>query len=382
MSRIQRRTFLKAAALPAAAAALRPVHAAAEEPQPDRVVLSGDGLSLSPAEYSRLLTTIAGRQGFQRDTYLHGGPVEELEKRFATLLGKESALFLPTGTLANQLAVRVLAGERRRVLVQEESHLYRDEGDCAQLLSGLNLVPLGPGRTTVTATDVAKAVEQAAGPPYPAPVGAISIESPVRRTKGEVFDFDEMKKICAYAREQGIGTHLDGARVFLAAAYTGISPAQYAALFDTAYVSLYKYFNAPFGAILAGPRPLIDRVATLRHQFGSLLYQGWETASVALHYVEGFTERYATAVRNGEALLRLLEGDTRFRIDRVKPGSNVFGIRLASNAPLDALRDRLAREGIVLGGAKGATQGTLQINETITRRAPEAIARAFATAAA
>ncbi len=376
---MQRRTFLKSAAAPAAVLAFPSLALAsrAQEPSAERVVLSGDGLALSPMEYARVLTTIAGRDGFQRDTYLHGGPVEELETRFAALLGKEGALFMPTGTLANQLAVRVLAGENRRVLVQEESHLYRDEGDCAQLLSGLNLVPLGSGRTTITADEVEKAVEQAAGPPYPAPVGAISIESPVRRTQGGVFDFGEMKKICAYAREKRIGTHLDGARIFLASAYSGVSVAQYAALFDTVYVSLYKYFNAPFGAILAGPRALLDRIATLRHQFGSLIYQGWESAAVALRYLDGFTERYQTAVRNGDTLLGLLNGDRRFRIERVPSGSNVFGISLTSGATLDALREGLARAGIVLGGAKGATRGTLQINETINRRPPEDIARAF-----
>jgi threonine aldolase len=218
----------------------------------------------------------------------------------ATLLGKERALFLPTGTLANHLAVRVLAGDSRKALVQAESHLYRDEGDCAQLLSGLNLVALGPGRASLTADEVAKAVDEAAGPPYPAPVGAISIESPVRRTDGQVFDFEEMKKVCAYALGKHIGTHLDGARLFLASGYTGISPAQYAALFDTVYISMYKYFNAPFGAVLSGPASLIAKVEPLRHQFGSLIYQGWESAAVALHHFDGFSERYRSAVRTGE----------------------------------------------------------------------------------
>ncbi len=104
------------------------------------------------------------------------------------------------------------------------------------------------------------------------------------------------------------------------------------------YVSLYKYFNAPFGAILAGPAALLERVAVLRHQFGSLLYHGWESAAVAVRYLEGFTERYQAAVRNGEALLRLLEADGRLRIERIPPATNVFGLGLASGAALDGLR--------------------------------------------
>jgi len=394
-SRIRRRAFLKLAAAPAAGLALSPARTAADTPvggaytpEPQaapatssrRVLLTGDGLGLTPLEHATLLAHVAAQDGFQRDTYLHGGPVEALEKRFAGLLGKERAVFLPTGTLANHLAVRVLAGERRRVLVQEESHFYRDEGDCGQLLSGLNLVPLGPGRATLTLEQVAKAVDLAAGPPYPAPVGAMSIESPVRRAMGRVFDFEEMKKVCGYARERRIGLHLDGARLFIASAYTGITPAEYATAFDTVYVSLYKYFNAPFGAILAGPAAPLERVETLRHQFGSLIYQGWETTALALHSLEGFADRFRAAVRHGEQFLRALEADGRFTIERPKDGTNVFGIALSSGAALDGLRGRLAQAGVVLGGAKGATQATMNVNETITRRPPDELARTFASA--
>src|SRR5438445_5376826 len=121
---------------------------------------------------------MAEKQVNRANTYLNGGAVEELEKVFQNLLGKERAIFLPTGTLANQLAVRELAGDKRRVIAQQESHLYCDENDGAQLLSGLNLIPLASGRATFTLEEVAHAVDRSAGPPYPAPVGAISIESP------------------------------------------------------------------------------------------------------------------------------------------------------------------------------------------------------------
>ena len=375
---MHRRFFLQFAAAASAAAPQPAASQTAQQP----VVLTGDGLSLTPAEYASLLAAIAAKPSFRRDQYLKNGPVEELEHAVATLLGKERALFLATGTLANHLAVRVLAGESRKALVQAESHLYRDEGDCAQLLSGLNLVALGPGRTTLTAEEVAKAVDEAAGPPYPAPVGAISIESPVRRTDGQVFDFDEMKKVCAYARGKGIGTHLDGARMFLASAYTGISPAQYAALFDTVYVSMYKYFNAPFGALLSGPASLLARIEPLRHQFGSLIYQGWESAAVALHHFDGFSERYQTAVRNGETLFQLLRASGKFRIERVPAGSNIARLRLDSGGSLDQLRDRLANAGIRIGGVRGAAVANVQINETINRRPAQEIANSFLSAAA
>ena len=165
----------------------------------ERIVqFRSDGLGLSPAEYARLLGEIAETRGIAVDDYSRGGVVAELEARMAALLGKEAAVFLPTGTLANHLAVRLLAQTGRRVLVQQESHLWNDEGDCAQTLSGLTLVPLAPGRATMTLAEVKQAVAGAPDMRVAAPVGAISIETPVRRVAGEAFDPDEMRAISAF----------------------------------------------------------------------------------------------------------------------------------------------------------------------------------------
>jgi threonine aldolase len=364
-----RRTFLKAAA---SAAALQRAALPQTSPVPaeQTVLLTGDGLHLSPIEYAQLLATLA--RSAKPDSYLKGGAVEELENRFAKLLGKERGLFFPTGTLANHMAVRLLAGDRRHVLVQEESHLYRDESDCAQALSGLNLVPLAPNRATIQAPEIVEAVDRAAAPPYPVPVGAISIESPVRRTHGQVFEFEEMKKISVFAREKKIGLHLDGARMYLASAYTGIAPATYSALFDTVYVSLYKYFNAPFGAVLTGPAPLIEAAALLRHQFGGGVVHAWESASVALHYLDGFEERYQSAVRRGEELLSRLQ-QKKIQVHRIEAGTNVFELEYPA-VPGPEFQKRLADRGIVIGRPPATGPALIQINETILRRTPEDIA--------
>jgi len=358
-----RRTFLRVAA---SAAALPQI--ALPQTVEQRVFLTGDGVSLPPSEYVRLLAKLEPKP----DVYLKGGAVEELEGRFAKLLGKEKALFFPTGTLANHVAVRLLAGERKHVLVQEESHLYRDEGDCAQTLSGLNLVPLAPGRATIKASEMVEAVEKAGSPPYPVPVGAISIESPVRRMTGRSFDFEEMKKISAYAREKKIGMHLDGARMYLASAYTGISPAKYSELFDTVYVSMYKYFNAPFGAMLTGPAALIDAATILRHQFGGGLLHAWEAAAIALHYSDGFEERYQKAVQHGEELLKSLE-QRKAKVYRLDAGTNIFQVEFPK-APGADLQKRLADRGIMIGRPPAQGPMTLMVNETILRRPAEEIA--------
>src|SRR5262249_8435806 len=152
------------------------------------------------------------------------------------------------------------------------------------VLSHLNLVPLGAGRATFTVGEVEEAYRRATSGPVPLQGGAIAIECPGRREIGEGFDYQEMKRGCALARQHDIKMHLDGARLFLASGFTGVTPADYAALFDTVYISLYKYFNAGTGAILAGSAEVIAKVARERKLFGAGLYHAWPYAAVALHY--------------------------------------------------------------------------------------------------
>lgn len=330
-----------------------------------------DGLALSPAEYARLLGWLAGQDGITADEFSLGGAVERLERRMAELLGKESAIFVPSGTLANHLALRLLARRGRRVLVQGESHIYRDCGDCAQELSGLTLVPLAPGRTGFTLDEVvAEAAAEEEGR-VRTPIGAISIESPVRRRQGEVFDYVEMHRIIGFARERGIGLHLDGARLFLARPYTGIAPADYAAPFDTVYVSLYKYFNAAGGAILAGPRHLLDGLYHQRRMFGGGLRQAWPYAAVASHFLEGFCDRFAEAAAMAEELFRALAGRTDAAVLRSPASTNVTRLQVCNPAAA-LLAQRLAARGISIRPPLRASQGSAEfeliVNETIRRR--------------
>src|SRR5215471_8148284 len=163
-----------------------------------------DGLALSPTEYSHLLLRLTEERGIAADEFTRAGIVAELERRIATVLGKEAAVFLPSGTLANHLALRLLATRGHRVLVQRESHIYNDSGDCVQELSGLTLIPLAPGRASFTLAEIEAEIAHAADARVSTPVGVISIETPVRRLHGEVFDFAEMQRIGAFARENRI----------------------------------------------------------------------------------------------------------------------------------------------------------------------------------
>ena len=375
MTRLTRRSFLNTSAACAVLGSGVPVSAADKSPD-DAVNFLSDGLMLSPAEYARLLSQLAQDGRAAADTYMSGGCVAELEARFAQLLGKERAVFVPTGTLANHLALRCLAGEKTRVFVPAESHVYNDSSDCVPVLSRLNLVPLGAGRATFTAGEVEEAYKRAVSGPFPLRVGAIAVECPVRRKTGEVFDYEEMKRVAAFARKHGIKTHLDGARLFLASAYTSVTPAEYAALFDTVYISLYKYFNAGTGAILAGPAAVVGQVAQARKLFGGGLYHAWPYAAVALHYLDGFTERYQKAMATARALFARLEKDSRFRVEPVPNGTNIFKLYVRGG-DRKKYQAALKARGVQVRVPADDRPLLLFVNESVGRRPADELARAF-----
>jgi threonine aldolase len=356
---MHRRNFL---ATPLAAWQLAGAEPEPATDAPPHVYAIGDGLRFTTAEYAALLAKLAAGDAVARDDYSRGGNVEALETRMAALLGKEAAVWLPTGTMANHLAVRLLAGDRRRVLVQADSHLYNDCGDCAQTLSNLTLIPLAPGRATFTLEDVQRAAADAAGGRVLTPIGALQIETPVRRQQGERFDFDQMQKIASWARANHVGLHLDGARIFLESVYTGRPVKQYAALFDTVYVSMYKYFNAAAGAILAGPKALLADLYHTRRMFGGGLPHVWPYTAIALHYVEGFEQRFRTGMETSERVIAELSRDANFQIERLPSGTNIFRLRVVHGSAA-TFQQRLLSAGITAPAPEG-NWFAMQVNET------------------
>ncbi len=346
-----------------------------------RVAMSGDGIPLPPDGYARLLARLTDAAAPEADRYLQGGAMAQFERRWADLLGKETALFMPSGTLANQLALRALAGQRRRVIVPETSHVYNDTGDACQTLSGLTLLPLGAGRAGFDLDEVEAALARTASGRVASEIGAILVESPVRRRTGALFDRDAMLRIAGFARERGIGLHLDGARLPVASAYTGIAPAEYAAPFDTVYVSLWKCFNSGIGAILAGPRRLLADMHHVRRLFGGNLWQGWPAALVAQHYMDGFDDRMRTAIGVSEAFYAAIGALPGVAVQRVPGGTNVAHLRLSGIDP-GRVAARLAERGIDLPQVAADGSVSLTVNETWGRRSAAELVDAFAAAIA
>ena len=342
------------------------------------VRMSGDGLGLTPEEQAQLWSALAADGGIVRDSYSNGGAVERLENAFAELLGKERAVFMPTGTLANHLAVRALAGGDGRAIVQADSHLYNDSGDCVQTLSNITLIPLGAGRPDFTLDEVQATLDRTAGGRVSRPVRVISIETPVRRHFGATFDRRELDRIASLARREGIRLHLDGARIFLQAAYEGRTVAEYAAPFDTVYVSLYKYFNAPSGAILAGPRDLLDGMYHTRRMFGAGLPAAWPFAAIAHHYLPGFVDRYRQAVDVSESWLAQLTRHDAFSVDRVPQGTNLSWLRV-NTGDFSTFRRRLRDHGVAVGAPRNG-RVLVGVNETWNRRSADELAEMFVAA--
>ena len=382
---MDRRRFLgvtgAAAASPLLPGMATAVAASPPMPLQTAVDFASDGLGLGPAEYAALLGQVAAEDGFAPDNYSQGGTIRALERRFARLLGKQDAIYLPTGTLANHLALRKLAGNDRRVLVQAESHLYNDSGDCALTLSGLNLVPLAEGGSALPLDDVERWLARSASGRVETRVGVISIESPVRRRHHERVDFDQLAHVCSVARERGIRLHLDGARMFNLPLHSGRTLHEHSALFDTVYVSLWKHFNAASGAILAGDADVIEGLYHQRRMFGGALPNAWPATAVALRFVDSYLDDYARSWQVADRLITLLQDDHRLSFETLPHGTSRFFMTATGVAP-DILRERLAAQGVALShGHPDTGRFAMQVNPTLLRTSAEAIAAKFSAAA-
>ena len=329
-----------------------------------RINLAGDGPDLSPRAYARLLHELTEKAEVAADSYGLGGYVAEFERKIAAELGKERAILMPTGTLANNLALELLSDRnRRRVLVQSDGHMLNDTGDSAQRLGGVVLVGIQDKEAAYTPKAMKAEIDRAAGARVSIPFSAMVVETPVRRRFAQMFPLADMDAAVAYAKEAGLKCHLDGARVYLAAAWTGRDVKTFSQPFDTVYMSLYKYFGTPFGAVLAGPADLIDGLYHDRRRHGGGLSQVWQMAVVADHFLDGMAARWAKAKAMWEPALRKLEASGRLKIERIPDGSNIAKLRLAGGGDIKAFRTEAEADGLKMPEIAGDML-PIRVNET------------------
>ncbi len=206
--------------------------------------------------------------GFDVDRYGGGELAERLERRVAELLGKEAAVWMPSGTMAQQIALRIHADRTGRSVVafHPQCHLEAHEEGAYGVLHGLRAALLGGRERLIETKDVEELRES---------IAALLLELPQRDLGGELPPWDDLVATCEAARLRGAALHLDGARLWQCGPFYGRSLAEIGALFDTVYVSFYKDLGAPAGCALAGPEDLIQEARVWQIRHGGRLFRAY-----------------------------------------------------------------------------------------------------------
>ena len=339
----------------------------------------GDGEMFEPEDYITELKQFYVANKFEKDRSGVGGIVAALENKFAELTGKEKAIFMPSGTMANQLALSVLSGENTKIFVQDTSHVYRDEADAAQTVFNKRLMPLAANETFFTAQQLQNSIESLQHQEvFKTGIGAVSIENPVRRTDGKSVPLEEIRKISTYCRDNNIKLHLDGARIFIASAWTGVSLKEYASYFDTVYISLYKYFGASGGAILCGNKEVIDKMPHLIKVHGGSMYGNWTNAAMALNRMEGFEIRLKNAVRMSAELFSTLNKYPGIEITPLPGGTNIYSLEISKDIDVKKMQEKLNKKfNIKIPPPGNENRSLLTVNETLLYQSIEYVVNAF-----
>ena len=280
------------------------------------------------------------------DQYGECPSTNALQALVAALLGKEAALFVASGTMANQIAVKLLTRPGDDVIVGVESHLEWHETGAAAVNSGVQFRVVGQGGL-FTAADF-MAVYRAPGHVVQPPSGLVVIENTHNRGGGLVWDQDDVVAVCAAARGVGVRSYLDGARLFNVAAAAGRTLAELAAPFDVVGVALSKGLGCPVGSLLAGPRDLITAAVRQRRMFGGAMRQSGIVAAAGLYALEHNLGRLADDHANARLMAARIAQAPGVELDLGTVQSNIVIFRTAPDAPDAATVVARARERGVL----------------------------------
>jgi threonine aldolase len=263
----------------------------------------------------------------------------------ADLLETEAALFVPSGTMANQLCLHVLTEPGDEVILDRTSHVFNYESGAAGLLSGLQLHPLDGTKGQLHPDQVAAAVRPDA---VVAPRSrVVSVENTANKAGGTVYSLAQLKAIAAVADDHNLALHLDGARLWNAAAALGTPEAALVAPADITWAALSKGLGAPVGSVMAGPQSLIDRARRARKQFGGGMRQAGILAAAGLYALKHHRPRL---VQDHEKARRLAEGIAEmpaFDIDLDAVETNIV-IFEVPDQPAASVIEQLKTEDVLL----------------------------------
>jgi threonine aldolase len=276
-----------------------------------------------PVRPASLLATIP--PDTEPDLYGAGGAVARLETEICELLGKPAAVFMPSGTMAQQSVLRVHAGRRHRdtIVFHPMCHLDRHEGGGYARLHRLTGRPAGDPDRLLSTADLQAIAE---------PVAALLLELPQRDLGGQQPAWADLREQTAWARDQGAAVHLDGARLWESAAGYGRPEAEIAGLFDTVYVSFYKGIGALAGCCVAGPADIIAEVREWRQRMGGTLFGLWPNAASALSCLPLRRPKMAGYLRQARAIAACLAGVPGVRVIPDPPQVPMMHLLLATSA--------------------------------------------------
>lgn len=240
------------------------------------------------------------------DVFKADPTLNALEERVAALFGKEAALFFPSGTMANQTAIKIHTQPGEELICDKDAHIYHYEGGGISFNSGVSARLIDGNRGTFTAAQVEKNIN----PPdfYHSPrTSLVCVENTANRGGGTCWDFGELKNIRAVCDAHGLGYHLDGARLWNALVVRGETPQQYGTLFDTISVCFSKGLGCPVGSVLMGSRQLMNKALRIRKVLGGGMRQAGYLAAAGLYALEHHTERLADDHRRAKEIGATLE---------------------------------------------------------------------------
>jgi len=285
-----------------------------------------------------------------------------LQEEVADILGHEAALFMPSGTMANEVAIRTHTEPGDEIVVEARSHIFAHEGGGPAALSGVSMRTLSAQRGLLDPQQVAAAIRNAPDGGHQPYTRLICLENPSNEGGGAVYPLVLLDEHLALAKKRRIRTHLDGARLFNAAVAQGVEPSRIAAGFDTVSVCLSKSLGAPVGSVLAGSKRTITRAHRFRKMFGGGMRQiGYLAAAgryAIHHHVERLAEDHEHAYLLAEAAI---EAGASVDLESVQTNMVYLGV---DRAP--ALERALARRG-VLGLALGPDRVRLVTHLDVSR---------------
>lgn len=309
--------------------------------------------------------------------------VNLLQDVVAALLGKEAALWVPTGHMANQLALKLLTHPGDEVIVGRETHAVWHETGAGAANAGVQFAEIGSGGL-FTAAELIAAIKPRGHMIFP-PTTLVEVENTQNRAGGVVWDPAELRRIGAAAREYGIASYLDGARLLNAAVARGDDPAALAEPFDLVTIAMSKGLGGPAGSVMAGRAQDVEALVRYRRMLGGALRQAGILAAAGIHALEHHVERLADDHVNARIIGERLATSHAVEIDLDRLETNIVVFHLREGAPDAAEVVRLAgAQGVrVLAFAERTVRAVthLDVDEDGCRAAADVLVEAAETAA-